>query len=95
MKRQIVLDVSGVQWREKSVSGSGNRITIFDGSNQFSLEEGGDEFVRINRHSKDPDPAPSPYPLLRLPIGPRRKNGNGGPAVFPTNPTCVRCWRFV
>ena len=59
-KRQIILDMSPGQWREKSVSGSGNYIRIFDGTNLFWMEEGGDEFVRIKRHSKE-DPAPSPY----------------------------------
>src|SRR5882762_8830287 len=60
-KRQIVLDMSPGQWREKSVSGSGNHIKIFDGKDVLWMDEGGDEFVRIKRHSKDEDPAPSPY----------------------------------
>ena len=60
-KWQIVLDMSQGRWREKSVSGSGNRLRIFDGNDLFSMEEGGDEFVRVKRHGKDPDPVPSPY----------------------------------
>ena len=59
-KQQIVLDMSPGQWRERSVTGSGNRIRIFDGKELFRMEEGGDEFVRVKRHSKEEDPLPSP-----------------------------------
>lgn len=61
MKRQIILDMAGGRWRERSVAGSGNRIRIFDGKDLFFLEEDGNEFVRTNRRSKDEDPAPAPY----------------------------------
>jgi thiol-disulfide isomerase/thioredoxin len=60
-KWQIVLEVSQGQWREKSVSGSGNRLRIFDGKELFWMEEGGEEYVRVKRHPKDPEPVPSPY----------------------------------
>ena len=60
-KWQIVLDMAPGQWREKFVSGSGNRVRIFDGKDGFSMEEGGDEYVRLKRHAKDPDPVPWPY----------------------------------
>jgi thiol-disulfide isomerase/thioredoxin len=60
-KTEIILDMASVQWREKSVSGSGTRVHIFDGTEFFYMDEGGDEFVRIKRRAKDPDPVPSPY----------------------------------
>jgi hypothetical protein len=60
-KRQLVLDMSGRQWREESGSGSGARVRIFDGTDLYSLEQGGDEFVRPKRRAKDGDPAPDPY----------------------------------
>jgi thiol-disulfide isomerase/thioredoxin len=61
-KQQIIIDVSEGQWREKSVAGSGNKIRIFDGESLFSMDEGGDEFVRIKRRSKkEADPVPAPY----------------------------------
>jgi len=60
-KRQLVLDMSPGQWRERSISGSGNNIRIFEGKDLFSMEEGGDEFVRAKRRSKEEDPLPSPY----------------------------------
>jgi thiol-disulfide isomerase/thioredoxin len=60
-KHQIILDMSPGHWRERSVGGSGNRIRIFDGQSIFWIEEGGDEFVRLKRHSKNEEPAPVPY----------------------------------
>lgn len=61
-KRQIVIDVSQGRWREKSVTGSGNFIKVFDGAELFSLEEGGDEYVRVKyRSKKEGDPSPVPY----------------------------------
>ena len=60
-KRQVVVDASPTQWREKSIAGSGTEIIIFDGKDLFSMEEGGDEYVRNKRNSKDEDPVPSPY----------------------------------
>ncbi len=60
-KWQIVLDISQEKWREKSVSGSGARVRIFDGKDVFTMEEGGDEYVRLKHRAKDPDPVPSPY----------------------------------
>ena len=62
-KRQIVLDMSQGQWRERTVAGSGNHIRIFDGNDLFWIEEGGDEYVRTRRRSKEEDPAPSSYSL--------------------------------
>lgn len=63
LKQRVVLDVSHSQWREASVSGSGNRIRIFDGRDLFAMEDGGDEYVRVKRKSKDGDPVASPYGL--------------------------------
>jgi cytochrome c biogenesis protein CcmG/thiol:disulfide interchange protein DsbE len=60
-ERRIVVDISQGQWREKSVSGSGARIRIFDGTDLVLMEEHGDEYVRVKRNPKDGDPAPSPY----------------------------------
>ena len=60
-KRQIVLDMSQGRWRERSISGSGDHIRIFDGKDLFSMEEGGNEFVRTKRRPKDDDPMPAPY----------------------------------
>lgn len=60
-KRQLVLDMSQGRWRERSVSGSGEYIRIFDGQDLFRMEEGGDEFVRIKRRPKDEGPEPAPY----------------------------------
>ena len=60
-KRQLVLDVSQAQWREKSITGSGTYIRLFDGADLIRTEEGSEEFVRIKRRTKDDDPSPWPY----------------------------------
>lgn len=62
-KRQVVLDVTRGQWRESSISGSGDRIRIFDGAGTLYFESDGDEYIRTKHKSKDDDPAPSPYTL--------------------------------
>jgi len=60
-KRDIVLDVSQGQFRERSVSGSGNRIRIFDGQDLLWMEDGGTEYVRNKHRSSEEMWAPSPY----------------------------------
>lgn len=72
-KRQIVLDLSKKQWREKSVRGSGNHIRIFDGDSLFSMEEDGNEVVRTRHRAQDNDPMPSPYGSGELDISHARE----------------------
>lgn len=61
-KRQVVLDLSRNRWRERSVSGSGTMVRIFDGADSLFYEEDGTEFVRVKRREKDKDaPIPQPY----------------------------------
>ena len=60
LKRDLIIDVAREQWRERSISGSGNQIRIFDGKDLFRMEEGGNEYVRTKRKSKDDDWTP-PY----------------------------------
>ena len=64
MQRQLVLDMAQGQWREGSISGSGNHVKIFDGKDLFRMEEGGNEFVRTKRKAKDDAPVPLPYSLM-------------------------------
>jgi len=59
MQRQTIIDVAQGKWREKSISGSGTRIRIFDGSDVLEMEDQGDEFLRAKR--EDDEPAPGPY----------------------------------
>jgi len=61
VKRQIILDLSGEKWRERTVSGSANQVRIFDGKDLLRMEESDDEYVRTRRQSKDEDAAPAPY----------------------------------
>jgi thiol-disulfide isomerase/thioredoxin len=60
-KRQVVLDVAGRQWREELRSGSGGSVRIFDGKDLFSMDAGGNEYVRAKRKAKGTDPLPSVY----------------------------------
>jgi thiol-disulfide isomerase/thioredoxin len=59
-QRRVVVDVVRDLWRERTVSGSGDRIRIFDGTDIFLMEDSGDEYVRVKR-SKTEDPSPGPY----------------------------------
>jgi thiol-disulfide isomerase/thioredoxin len=60
VKRKFVVDMAQRQWRETTLSASGELTRIFDGKDLF-LIEGGDDFVRSRLHSKADDPLPSPY----------------------------------
>ena len=60
-KTEVILDMASSQWREKSISGSGTHVRIFDGNELVYMDESGDEYVRVKRHAKDPDPVPSAY----------------------------------
>jgi len=60
-KRQIAVDVSHDQWREKTSSGSGTAIRLFDGKDLFRMEEGNDEYIRVKRNAKDGLALPASY----------------------------------
>jgi thiol-disulfide isomerase/thioredoxin len=60
-KRQVILDMSHNLWREKSSSGSGSTIRMFDGKDIVLMEEGGGEYVRTKRSSKDDPSVPPSY----------------------------------
>ena len=62
-KTQVILDGSGARWRAVSISGSGKHTRIFDGDQTLQMEEGGDEYLRAKRKSKDQDPLPEPYEI--------------------------------
>lgn len=64
--RKIIVDISQNKWRERSVSGSGDRIRIFDGQDLFLTEAEGDEYVRTKRKAKEDDPEPDPYGSIDL-----------------------------
>src|SRR3989442_3763251 len=56
---RIIIDMWQGQWRE--TSGSGDYIRVFDGKDVFTMEEGGDEYVRVSHGPKDAAPLPTPY----------------------------------
>jgi hypothetical protein len=61
--RQLIIDAADGKWREGSVAGSGDRITIFDGKDILHTEEGSTEFIRTKRKTKDPEALPAPYEI--------------------------------
>jgi|SRR5271157_423122 len=60
-KCQTVLDMSQGRWRERAITAYRTRLFIFDGKDYFAMDEGYDEFVRIQRHPKERIPAPALY----------------------------------
>ena len=60
-KSRIVIDLSKGQWREKFVSGAGNNVRIFDGKDEFYMEEAGAEYVRTKPSPKENNLLPEPY----------------------------------
>ena len=65
-KSSVVVDCAGGRWRERSVSGAGERVTMFDGQDLFEFEDGGDEYERLKHSSKDGLPQPDPYSASHL-----------------------------
>jgi thiol-disulfide isomerase/thioredoxin len=61
--RKITVDMAQGKWRESSVSGSGDRIRIFDGQDLLVMEAEGDEYIRVKRKAKEGDPVPAPYAI--------------------------------
>lgn len=86
---EIVLDISRDEWRELTVSGSGNRIRVFDGHEVSSLEEGGDEYVREKRKKEDSEPAPVPYGPANLDWSKASEKDRRPCGVTDGDQTCV------
>jgi thiol-disulfide isomerase/thioredoxin len=60
MKYLDVIDISQGKWRERQTTGSGMTIRIFDGVDVLTMEEGGDEYIRVKRDRKE-TPKPRAY----------------------------------
>ncbi|MGA8025530.1 MAG: TlpA disulfide reductase family protein, partial [Bryobacteraceae bacterium] len=58
-ERSTILDGSGTRWREHTVSGSGDRMYLFDGSGFFQLEAG--EYTAKKLACDNGVPEPDPY----------------------------------
>ena len=56
-----LLDVSQGRWRESTVSGWGNDVKIFDGTDLLSMEEGGTEYIRTKHRPKEEAPQAKAY----------------------------------
>ena len=88
-KVEVVVDMAGKNWRERFVSGAGDRIRIFDGQDTFLLEEGGDEYVRTKHKSKGEDPAPEPYGSTDLDWAKGKQMGNVPCGFGENDHSCV------
>lgn len=86
--RQIILDMSGTKWREKTTSGAGERTRLFDGNDLFLIEEEDNEYQRV-RKSKDVNLAPAPYAPFELEWSKAKELGRQ-PCGFSSNDhTCI------
>jgi len=59
-KRSVAVTVAQGLWREKTSSGSGTFIHMFDGKNAYRMEEEGGEFERVKQTKFEPM-TPSAY----------------------------------
>lgn len=73
--RQIIIDLAGNKWRERSVSGTGDGFRIFDGTDLFRFEDDNDEYIRVKRKDKESDPEPAPYGSIDLDWGKAKELG--------------------
>lgn len=66
IKQTRIIDMSQGLWREASLGGGGDHIRIFDGTDILTMEEGGNEFLRVKRNRKDPPSMPAPYAFSEI-----------------------------
>lgn len=65
-KSSVVVDCAAGRWRERSVSGAGDHVTMFDGTDLFEFEDEGDEYARLKHSAKQELPQPGPYSAAHL-----------------------------
>jgi len=85
----ITLDMSHEKWRELDGSGAGDRVRIYDGTNEFYMEDGGDEFVRVKRNTKDGAPEPGLYNSMEYDWGKGSEKGRQSCGFSGPPRTCV------
>src|SRR5689334_24653878 len=66
VKQTRIVDMSQGLWREVTSGGGGDHIRIFDGTDILTMEEGGNEFVRVKHSRKDPPSMPAPYAFREI-----------------------------
>ncbi|MBV8069104.1 MAG: TlpA family protein disulfide reductase [Acidobacteriaceae bacterium] len=57
----MTVDSARGRWRERSISGTGDRIKLFDGQNLYEFEDGDSDYVRSKLSPKGVVPEPDPY----------------------------------
>jgi thiol-disulfide isomerase/thioredoxin len=85
--KSIAVDFSDARWLERQTSGSGTDVTLFDGIDMLTFEEGGTEFVRTKGNKKtvaEPLPYSADVELAKL------KQIQEGPCDVPgAGPLCI------
>jgi|ERR1041385_765065 hypothetical protein len=86
---QVIVDLAGKKWRERTASGAGNRVRIFDGNDLILLDEEDSEYTRVKRKGKEDDQGPAPYGSVELDLAKARELGRQ-PCGFSSNDhTCI------
>lgn len=88
-KSSVVIDSVDGRWRERRVSGGGDRVTVFDGQDQFEFEDGGDEYVRLKRSTKEELPQPGPYSIAHLDLSKAVERERGPCGLTNADHECV------
>lgn len=81
-KYSEAIDYARGRWRERSISGAGDRIKLFDGQDLYEFEDGNDEYVRIKHSSKEESPQPTLYVTTDLELR-KAEERRRGPCGLP------------
>lgn len=82
------LDFAGGHWRERSISGAGDRIRIFDGDQLYQFEDGTSEYLRTKPSRKDV-PQPDPYTATELDFSKAVERGRAPCGLSNVQHECV------
>ena len=88
-KSSTIVDSANGRWRERSISGSGARITIFDGKDLFAFEDGGAEYTRAKRSSKEELAQPNPYSFSHLELSKAVEPGRRSCGLSSVEHACI------
>lgn len=83
------LDFARGHWRERSISGAGDRIRIFDGDELYQFEDGSSEYLRSKRSRKEDVPQPDPYTATDLDFSKAVERGRGPCGLSNVQHECV------
>jgi Redoxin len=88
-KSSRTLDSARGRWRERSISGAGDRIKIFDGQETYEFEDGSSEYLRTKRPAKGELPQPGPYSTADLDFSKSIERGRGSCGLSNVEHECI------